>query len=98
MDVAGVEPERDAPSARFEHDVLRACRPLTCEPPLVQPDAIGRTASFASCVAEVGLRCAQVVPVGLGLDADAFHLDELALDAEQLLDAPFGLLVAPFAE
>ena len=39
-----------------------------------------------------------MVPVGLGLHAEPFDGDELALDAEQLLDHALRLLVAPFAE
>jgi len=41
---------------------------------------------------------AQVVPVGLRLHADPLDGDELALDAEQLLDDALRLLVAPLAE
>ena len=37
-------------------------------------------------VAEVRFGCSQLVPVGLGLDADPFDVNELALDAEQPLD------------
>jgi hypothetical protein len=37
-------------------------------------------------VAEIGLRSAQVVPVGRGLDTERFDGDEVAFDLEQLLD------------
>jgi hypothetical protein len=39
-----------------------------------------------------------VVPVGLRLHAEAFDGDELAVDAEQLLDEALRFLVASFAE
>jgi hypothetical protein len=39
-----------------------------------------------------------VIPVGFGLNADPFDGDELALDAEQLLDDALGLLIATLAE
>ena len=57
-----------------------------------------RVEVLAAVVAEVGLGRAQVVPVGLLLHADAFDGDELALDAEQLLDDALRFLVAPLAE
>ena len=53
---------------------------------------------LAAVVAEVRLRRAQVVPVGLGLHALPSDGDELALDAEQPLDDALRSLVAPFAE
>ena len=62
-----------------------------------QPPASRRLA-LAAPVAEIRLGRAQVVPVGLGLHAEPFDGDELALDAEQTLDDALGLLVASFAE
>ena len=49
-------------------------------------------------VAEIGLGRPQVVPVGFGLHPDPLDRDELAPDAEQLLDNPLGLLMATLAE
>jgi hypothetical protein len=39
-----------------------------------------------------------VIPVGLGLHAEAYDGDEFALDPEQVLDHALRLLVAAFAE
>ena len=53
---------------------------------------------MAASVAELGLGRPQVVPVGFGLHADPLDRDELALDAEQLLDDTLGLRRATLAE
>src|SRR5918995_661808 len=49
-------------------------------------------------VAEIRLGGPQVVPVGLGLDADALDGDGCPLDVEQALDHVLGPLVATLAE
>jgi hypothetical protein len=53
---------------------------------------------FRAAIAEIGLRRAQVSPVGLRLHADAFNRNELALNAEESLGGPLGLLIATLPE
>src|SRR6185369_3775301 len=98
--VARVEAEGDAAVRLLEHDALALDRPVAGEGPLVEAEALGervaaglvegaavpRCEALAAPVAEIGLRCAQLVPVRLRLDADAFDRDRLALDAEKLLE------------
>ena len=114
MRVTCVEPERDAPARRVEHGVLRTHRPLARKRPVVGAQALGeligvafadhgaarRREVLAAPGAQVRLRCAQVVPVGLRLNPDPFHRegDEVAVDPQQLLDDALRRLVAPFAE
>jgi hypothetical protein len=95
MRVSRFEAERDTPAGPLEHDVLRPGRPLAGEGPVVQAQALGRLpgAALAARGAEIRLGRAQVVPVRLRLDADPLDGYELALDAEQPLDDPLGLLV-----
>ena len=69
-------------------------RPIVHSPakrPLVEPQVLGqrvrrRARDRSRAVAEVRLGRAQVVPVGLRLDADPSTETSVALDAEQLLD------------
>src|SRR3954466_3736413 len=88
--VARVEAVGDASARLVEHDLLAPGRPLALERPLARP--------LAALVAEIRLRGAQVVPVGLRLHALPLDGHELALDAEQPLDHALRLLVAPLAE
>src|SRR6185312_1585683 len=88
--VARVEAEADAAARLVEHDGLALGGPLPAERPIV--------GALAARPAEIRLGRAQMVPVGLGLVPDSLDGDQLALDAEQLLDLPLRLLVAPLAE
>jgi pyruvate dehydrogenase (quinone) len=65
---------------------------------LVESGAARRREMLGERVAEVGLGRAHVLPVGFRLDADPFDGEELALDAQQLLDDALGLLVASLDE
>ena len=83
MRVARVEPVGDASAGLIEQDVLRPDRPFTGETPLVQRQSVGKAVSaarveqcavrrdepLASAVTEIRLGRAQVVPIGLRLDA-----------------------------
>ena len=61
-------------------------------------DAVGRGEVLAAAVAEVGLGCEQVCPVGRRLDPGPLDRDEVARDAEQPLEGPLRALVASFPE
>ena len=85
------------PPAPVEHDILAPDRPGAGEGPVVGTQALGELVgadlvglgpvrggeALAAAVAEVRLGRPQVVPVGLGLHAEPYDGDELALDAEQ---------------
>src|SRR5262245_33491653 len=110
--VAGFEAEGDAPSGLAERDFLAPDRPLAREPPGVEVQPLGELVRvtfighgavpgrepLAASVANVGLRRAQVGPVGCGFDAHALDGDRLSIDAEKLLDQALRFLVAPFTE
>src|SRR3954454_24401656 len=112
MSVASLEAEGNGPAGPFEGDVLGPDRPLAGQGPVVEAEALlegvgatvvqrwtlWRCKLAAAPVAEIGLRSAQVLPVGGRLHAQAFDRDELGLDAQQLLDDALRLLVAAFAE
>ena len=87
MSVARVEAIGDAPAGPVEHEILGPGRPLAGEGPLVEAQLLGRhlRAALTPVIAQVGLGRAQVGPVGLGLHAEPFDRDRVALDAEQLL-------------
>ena len=65
---------------------------------LIQCGSVRRREVLAAAVSEVRFGRAEVVPVGLCLDAGSLDGDELALDADQRLDHALGLLVAALAE
>src|ERR671916_2907875 len=108
--VARVEPEGDAPVRLVENDVLGPDRPLAGEGPMAEAQALRERVQATAIQhrawrrpelargAEVGLRRAQVVPVGRRLHADALDGHGCAVDAEQPLDDALELLVASFAE
>src|SRR6185312_9783602 len=104
MRVAGVEAVRDATAGPVEYDALTPDRPLAGEGPVVEAQPLEKgvgaavVEALAAGVAQIGLGRAQLLPVGLGLHAGPFDGDELALDAEQLLDHALRLLVATLAE
>ena len=60
--------------------------------------AARRREALATAVAEVGLRRAEVLPVGGRLDPDLLDRDEVPIEAEEALDRALGALVVPFAE
>src|SRR5262249_47033996 len=94
-----MEAVEDAPAGGLEHHVLASDRPLAGERPVVEPQPLARLGlMLAARVAEVRLGRAEVLPVGLRLGPDSHDVDELALDAEQLLDRSLRLLVAAFTE
>ena len=84
----------DAPAGLLEQDVLTP-RPL---PAPARWSAAPVDNAHPRARPEVGLGRPQVVPVGLRLDAEPLDGDQLALDAEQLLDHALGLLVPAFTE
>ena len=100
MRVACVEAVGDAPALLAEHDVLTPDRPVAGQRPVVDGQALGELVdaplvergaargreALAARVAEIGLGGLQVVPVGLRFHPDPFDGDQVALDAEQLLD------------
>src|SRR5918992_4463412 len=100
MRVPRVEAVGDPSAALVEHDVLTPVRPLAGQRPVVQAQALRPRigAVLAARRAEIRLGRPQMVPVGLRLHAEPFDGDELALDAEQLLDYALRLLIASFAE
>src|SRR5262249_5489456 len=98
MCVARVEPVGDAATGLFEDDVLLARGPITAQSPLVEAQILDCSHPFAACVTEVRLRREQVVPVSLGLHPDRLDGYEVAPEAQQLLDHPFGVLVASLPE
>jgi pyruvate dehydrogenase (quinone) len=112
MRVARIEPIGDASAGLHEHGLLAPDRPFPGEAPVVEEKAFGeligsalvesgaarRREMLGERVAEVGLGRAHVLPVGFRLDADPFDGEELALDAQQLLDDALGLLVASLDE
>src|SRR4051812_4180006 len=112
MRVARVEPEGDAPAGLVEHRMLAPDRPLAGQRPVVEAQASGDDVgaafgergavrggeALATSVAEVRLRRAQVVPVGLRLHAGPFDGDELAVDAGKPLDDALRGLVTSLAE
>jgi len=92
-------------------DTFASHRPLARERPAVHGQLLrhrARTAGIERAVAlrrgalgalvpEVGLRRAQLIPVGGCLHADPFDVDELAFHAQQL-DHALGARAASFAE
>src|SRR3954454_5402436 len=100
MRVACVKSKGDGSAGLVGGDVLGADRPLAGEGPAVGAQALRegvgatvvqrwtlrRCELAAAPVAEIGFRCAQVLPVGRRLHALPFDRDRLALDAQQLLD------------
>src|SRR5215211_5511236 len=110
--VTRVEPEGDASIGLVEYDVLRPGRPLAGKGPMAEAQALRdrveaiaiqrrarrRAVLAAARGAEVGLGRPEVLPVGRRFHAGSFDRYELALHAEQLLDAALELLVASFAE
>src|SRR6478736_28784 len=98
MGVARMEPEHDAAAALVEHRVFGASRPAANEPPVVEPQPLRRPHPFAAQEADIRFGRFQVVPISLGFDTDRFDWGEVALDPEQALDIPLGLLVPSFAE
>src|SRR5215212_8710340 len=99
MRVACAEAEGDAAAGLLEHDALGPGLPRAGQRPVVQAQVLHATAAApAAAVAEIRLRRAEVVPVGLRLDALTLNGDRLPLDVKQPLDAVLGLLVASLAE
>jgi hypothetical protein len=100
MHVARVEAQRDAATGLVQRGALRSDRPLAGQRPVVEAQALGERVAvalvkhnavsageaLAAPVAQVRLRGAQVLPVGLRLHAAPFDGDGLALDAQQPLD------------
>src|SRR4051794_30812421 len=100
MRVARVEAEGDAPTGLSGYDVLTADGPTAGECPMVGAQVRGklkrawfverptvrRCEVLRSPVAEIRLARAQVLPIGLGLDAESFDRDELARHTQQTLD------------
>ena len=64
----------------------------------VEGDATQRREALTSPVPQIGLGRPEVLPVGVGLDADALDRHDVTVDAQQLLDGALRLQVPPLAE
>src|SRR3954454_16113163 len=99
MRVPRLEPEGEGPAGLLEHHVLRPRLPAPGQRPVVQAKVFDATAAGPTAgVAEIRLGRAEMVPIGLRLDALPLDRHGIALDVEQPLDAALRLLVASLAE